>query len=669
MGAWRIISVSLCTRITALLLILIGILDVGAGVAQTASQSPALPSETPVRLQPVTTTWNYVKREVMIPMRDGVRLHTVILLPKGAKNAAILLTRTPYSASELTSHDPRGGEERNAAASSHLASILWGYDNATEVIIQGGYIRVVQDVRGKYGSEGDYVMNRPLHGPQNPTPVDHATDTYDTIDWLVKNVPESNGKVGILGISYDGFLPLMALVNPHPALKVSVPMNPMVDGWMGDDWFHNGAFRQQNMPYIYEQEGTRSNDEKWWSDHWDDYDTYMDAVSAGELGRRRGLEQVGFWRKILEHPTYDAFWRDQAMDRVLAAQPLKVPLMLVHSLWDQEDIYGAIAVYKAIKPKDTNNDKVFLVMGPWHHGQEIVDGSSLGVLKFNSDTGLYFREKILAPFLAQYLKDGAAKANIAPVTAFETGTNEWLRLSGWPAGCESGCTIRPTPLYLNPGLKSSFNPTKSGDTAFEEYVSDPAKPVPFRARPIQPVGYTTGYTWSEWLVDDQREASGRPDVLTFSSEILKEPVKISGQPVANLIASTTGTDSDWIVKLIDVYPDEVAGQAPMGGYQLMVSADIFRGRYRESLETAKPIPADKPLLYRFALPTANHVFLPGHRMMVQIQSSWFPLYDRNPQTFVPSIFWAKPQDYKKATQRIYHGPEQASFLELPLVVR
>jgi len=669
MGAWRIISVSLCTRITALLLILIGILDVGAGVAQTASQSPALPSETPVRLQPVTTTWNYVKREVMIPMRDGVRLHTVILLPKGAKNAAILLTRTPYSASELTSHDPRGGEERNAAASSHLASILWGYDNATEVIIQGGYIRVVQDVRGKYGSEGDYVMNRPLHGPQNPTPVDHATDTYDTIDWLVKNVPESNGKVGILGISYDGFLPLMALVNPHPALKVSVPMNPMVDGWMGDDWFHNGAFRQQNMPYIYEQEGTRSNDEKWWSDHWDDYDTYMDAVSAGELGRRRGLEQVGFWRKILEHPTYDAFWRDQAMDRVLAAQPLKVPLMLVHSLWDQEDIYGAIAVYKAIKPKDTNNDKVFLVMGPWHHGQEIVDGSSLGVLKFNSDTGLYFREKILAPFLAQYLKDGAAKANIAPVTAFETGTNEWLRLSGWPAGCESGCTIRPTPLYLNPGLKSSFNPTKSGDTAFEEYVSDPAKPVPFRARPIQPVGYTTGYTWSEWLVDDQREASGRPDVLTFSSEILKAPVKISGQPVANLIASTTGTDSDWIVKLIDVYPDEVAGQAPMGGYQLMISADIFRGRYRESLETAKPIPADKPLLYRFALPTANHVFLPGHRMMVQIQSSWFPLYDRNPQTFVPSIFWAKPQDYKKATQRIYHGPEQASFLELPLVVR
>jgi uncharacterized protein len=654
-------------RISVVLAMVIGGLS-AMSVAQT-SQYPALPGETPAKLTPVTDTWNYVRRDVMIAMRDGVRLHTVILVPKGAKNAPILLTRTPYSASELTSHDPRGGEERNAAPSSHLASILWGYDNATEVIIEGGYIRVVQDVRGKYGSEGDYVMNRPLHGPQNPTPVDHSTDTYDTIDWLVKNIPENNGKVGILGISYDGFLPLMALVNPHPALKVSVPMNPMVDGWMGDDWFHNGAFRQQNMPYIYEQEGTRSNNEKWWSDHWDDYDTYMDAVSAGELGRRRGLEQVGFWGKILAHPTYDAFWREQAMDRVLASQPLKIPVMLVHSLWDQEDIYGAIAVYKAIKPKDTNGDKVFLVMGPWHHGQEIEDGSSLGALRFNSDTGRYFREKILAPFLAHYLKDGALKADIAPVTAFETGTNEWRRLPAWPAGCDAGCTIRQTPLYLNFGLKLGLDAPKSADMAFAEYVSDPAKPVPFRARPIQPVGYTTGYTWAEWLVDDQREPSGRPDVLAFSSEVLKEPVKISGQPVANLIASTSGTDSDWVVKLIDVYPDEVAGQAAMGGYQLMVSADIFRGRYRESLETPKPIASDKPLLYRFALPTANHVFLPGHRIMVQIQSSWFPLYDRNPQTFVPSIFWAKPQDYNKAVQRIYYAPEQASFVELPIVVR
>jgi hypothetical protein len=341
--------------------------------------------------------------------------------------------------------------------------------------------------------------------------------------------------------------------------------------------------------------------------------------------------------------------------------------MIVHSLWDQEDIYGGIAVYKAIKPKDTNNDKVFLVMGPWHHGQEIDEGSSLGALKFNSDTGLYFRQNVLRPFLDQYLKDGAPKADIPAVTAFETGTNTWRRLSAWPAGCASGCTVRPTPLYLTAGLKVGFAVPKSGDGEFDEYISDPAKPVPFRARPIQPVGYTTGYTWAQWLVDDQREASGRPDVLAFVSDTLRAPVKISGQPVANLIASTSGTDSDWVVKLIDVYPDEVAGQAAMGGYELMVSADVFRGRYRESLETAKPIAAGKPLLYRFELPTANHVFLPGHKIMVQIQSSWFPLYDRNPQTFVPSIFWAKPGDYRKAEQRVYHTSGEASFIELPLV--
>jgi len=638
----------------------ISVITVSVGrpsVAQTAQpQYPSYPSETPDHFQPNSATWDYTRREVMIPMRDGVKLHTVILVPKNAKSAPILLTRTPYDADALTSH----------SASSHLGPSLWGYDNATEVIVEGGYIRVVQDVRGKYHSEGDYVMNRPLHGPLNPTPVDHSTDTYDTIDWLVKNIPETNGKVGILGISYDGFLPLMALVNPHPALKVSVPMNPMVDGWMGDDWFHNGAFREQNLPYILEQEANRKNEDKWWTDHFDDYDLYMEG-SAGDLGRSHGLDQVGFWTKLIAHPAYDSFWQEQAMDKILAGQPLKVPVMLVHSLWDQEDIYGAPAVYRAIKPKDVNNDKVFLVLGPWHHGQEIGDGSTLGALKFNSDTGLYFREKILRPFLDHFLKDDAPKLDVAPVTAFETGANVWERLPSWPAGCESGCAPKATPLYLNGNLKLSFSEPKRGDSAFDEYVSDPAKPVPFRARPSQPVGYTGRLTWPEWLVDDQREASGRPDVAVFTSEILNDPVKISGQPMANLIASTSGSDSDWVVKLIDVYPDEVAGDEEMGGYQLMVSADIFRGRYRESLETPKAIAPDKPLLYRFALPTANHVFLPGHRIMVQVQSSWFPLYDRNPQTFVPSIFWAKPENYKKAVQRVYHAPGQESFIELPLV--
>ncbi len=621
----------------------------------TPATYPALPSEIPATFTPATDTFDYVRRDVMIPMRDGVRLHTVILVPNGARRAPILLTRTPYDASAMASR----------VHSAHLGPTLEGYDNATDVIVGGGYIRVVQDIRGKHGSEGDYVMNRPMRGPLNPTPVDEATDTYDTIDWLVKNVAESNGRVGILGISYDGYLALTALVGPHPALKVAVPMNPMVDGWMGDDWFHNGAFREQNLPYIYDQEASRDSKAKWWTDCYDDYDTFMRAGSAGALGRRRGLEQVGFWRKLLAHPSYDAFWREQAMDRVLAAQPLSVPVMLVDSLWDQEDIYGAMAVYRALAPRDTAHDKVYLVLGPWHHGQEIHDGSSLGPIRFGSDTGLTFRQHILRPFLDHFLKDGAPPMDVAPVEAFETGTDAWHRLPAWPAGCAAGCSIKPTPLYLAAGGALGFSAPASGAAASDEYVSDPAKPVPFIPRPVR----ASGATWAEWLVTDQRDVASRPDVLTFATGVLREPVQIAGQPIAHLVASTSGTDSDWVVKLIDVYPDEVAGQPALGGYQLMVSADIFRGRYRESLEEPAPIAAGVPLVYRFALPTANHVFLPGHRIMVQVQSSWFPLYDRNPQTFVPNIFWAKPEDYRKAVQRIYHTPGEASFVELPLVVR
>ena len=627
----------------------------------SSAQYPNYPSETPEHLQPVTASFDFVRREAMIQMRDGVHLHTVILVPKGATHAPILLTRTPYSADQLTTH----------AASAHLGANLYGYDNATDVIVDGGYIRVIQDIRGKYGSEGDYAMNRPNRGPQNPTPVDESTDTYDTIEWLINNIAETNGRVGILGISYDGWLPLAALVHPHPALKVSVPMNPMVDGWMGDDWFHNGAFREQNMPYIYEQAGTRDNapNAKWWVTHFDDYDEYMNAGSAGELGRQKGLDQIGFWRKLIAHPAYDAFWSDQAMDKVLAAEfktnGIPIPILLVHSLWDQEDIYGAPAVYKAIKPLDKSNDKVFLVLGPWHHGQEIEPADSLGAIRFGSDTGTWFRKNVLAPFLAHYLKDDAPAMDVAPVTAYETGKNEWQRLSSWPTAPAT------KPLYLQSGLKLAFNPSpKSASSAkpadFDEYISDPAKPVPFRARPSQPVGYDLPLTWSEWLVDDQREASGRTDVLAYTSDVLTEPIHIQGQPIANLVASTSGTDSDWVVKLIDVYPDEVAGQPNLGGYQLPVVMDVLRGRYRESFSDPKPIESDKPLTYRFALPNTNHVFLPGHRIMVQVQSSWFPLYDRNPQTFVQNIFWAKPEDYKKATQRIYHSPDHASAIELPI---
>ncbi|WP_322404725.1 CocE/NonD family hydrolase [Massilia luteola] len=641
-------------RLAPRLVSLVGALALaGLAHAQSASQYPALPSETPAEFTPPNAGFNYVKRTVMIPMRDGTKLNTIIVVPKGVRNAPILLTRTPYDAASLVNH----------AESSDLETILTGYDNAADVIAEEGYIRVVQDVRGKYGSEGDYVMNRPLHGPLNPTPVDHSTDTWDTIEWLTKNVPETNGRVGIIGISYDGFLPLMALVNPHPALKVAVPMNPMVDGWMGDDWFHNGAFRQINMSYILEQVVTRANTAKWPVTNYDDYDMYMRAGSAGSLGRERGLEQSGFWNKLVAHPSYDAFWQEQAMDKILARQPVTVPTLLVHSLWDAEDIYAAIAVWKAIKPHDTEN-KVFLSLGPWSHGGAIGDGSTLGALKFASDTALYWRQQVLKPFLARYLKGDTTVPAIPTVTAFETGTNKWRSLAAWPSGCNAGCAIEPAVLRLAAGQKAILGGPADA-RGYDEYVSDPAKPVPFRQRPIPPYGYdeTKGQTWPRWLVDDQREASGRTDVATFVSDVLAAPVKISGEPVAHLVASTSGTDADWVVKLIDVYPDQVGAQPAMGGYQLMIAGDIFRGRYREGFATPKALAPNQALAYRFALPTANHVFLPGHRIMVQVQSSWFPLYDRNPQTFVPNIFFARPGDYKKATQRIYHS----SYVELPLV--
>ncbi|MBS0395530.1 MAG: CocE/NonD family hydrolase, partial [Proteobacteria bacterium] len=558
-----------------------------AAAPEPAPLYPGYPSETPAEFRPVTAGFDYVRREEMIPMRDGVRLHTVILVPKGARQAPILLTRTPYNADEQTSYH----------ASAHLGPLLNGYDNPLYTILEGGYVRVVQDVRGKYGSEGDFVMNRPPSGHQNPTPVDESTDCYDTIEWLVHHTPESNGRVAVLGISYDGFLPLMALIHPHPALKAAVPMNPMVDGWMGDDWFHYGAFRQINLPYIHDQVATRDNKQKWWSTHLDDYEQYLAAGSAGELARRHGLEQLGFWTKLHAHPAYDAFWQDQAVDRQLAAEPLAVPVLLVHGLWDQEDIYGAQAVYRALKDRADARGRLFLVIGPWYHGQQIEDGNALGPIRFGMDTSLYFQRQILRPFLDRYLRDAAPAAELAPVTAFETGTNAWRQLPAWPAGCSAGCPPETRPLYLGAGGRAGFAAPAAGEGAFDEYVSDPAKPVPYRARPIQAVGYGPGTNWVRWLVDDQREASGRTDVLSYVTEVLTAPVKIAGSPVARLVASTSGTDSDWVVKLIDVYPDEVADQPELGGYQLMVAADIFRGRYRESFEHPKALAPGKPLEY------------------------------------------------------------------------
>jgi uncharacterized protein len=638
-----------------------GMMALGAAIVLTArpsvSAAETLPSEIPKSFEPRVETFDYLKREVMIPMRDGVKLKTLILIPRGAHRAPILLSRTPYGATDRISKN----------SSAHLAAVIDSSDVADDAVETGGYIRVMQDVRGKHGSEGDYVMTRPLRGPLNPTAVDHSTDTYDTIDWLVKNIPESNGKVGILGISYDGFTSLMALVNPHPALRAAVPINAMVDGWRGDDWFHNGAFRLDSLTYFHGQEASRDSDVPWWSDHYDDYDTWLGAGSAGDMVRLHGLEQVGFTDKVMNHPAYDSFWQDQALDKILAKQGVTVPVMLVHSLWDQEDIYGNIALYKALKARQADNPNLYLVIGPWFHHQQRLDGSAIGQIKFGSDTARYFRLNVLRPFLDHYLKDDPAPLGLTPVTAFETGTNRWLALPTWPSGCPAGCAIEHQNLYLQPGGNLHLGSANGAAADFEAYESDPAKPVPYMPRPIHIGGDDGEMSWQTWLVGDQRDAASRPDVLSFSTPVLKEAVKISGEPVANLVASTTGTDGDFVVKLIDVYPDEVGREPKMGGYQLMVSADILRGRYRESFSNPKAIPPNQKQLYRFALPTANHVFLPGHRIMIQVQSSWFPVYERNPQTYVENIFFAKPADYKKATIKVFDGGSNASFVDLPVV--
>ena len=376
-----------------------------------------------------------------------------------------------------------------------------------------------------------------------------------------------------------------------------------------------------------------------------------------------------WWRKLTEHPAYDAFWREQALDRTMATQPLAVPTMWIQGLWDQEDMWGGIHCYLAVEPKDARNDMNYLVMGPWRHSQVNVDGSTLGPFRWDGDTAFKFRRDVLKPFFDQYLKDGAKKADTPPVLIYNTGENRWDRFPTWPLACEQGCAAESKPLYLQAGGALSFvAPTDTaGGSAetYDEFVSDPSNPVPFVPRPVS---LTNSELWQKWLVLDQRTmATGRPDVVSYATPVLSEAVRIGGAPLVNLVASTSGTDSDWVVKLIDVYPDEVPGQREMSGYQLGIAMDIFRGRYRESVENPKALVPNAPLTYRFILPTANHVFLPGHRIMVQVQSSWFPLYDRNPQTFVPNIFFAKPADYVKATQRIYHAPGKASFVSLPVV--
>ena len=610
----------------------------------------AAQSEIPKDFSPVTDAFDHERREVMIPMRDGVKLHTVIVIPKGTAPAPIILTRTPYGADKPTKQ----------ASSPHVAMTLPAAD---EPLLEAGYVRVYQDVRGRYGSEGDYVMTLPLRGALNRWKVDHATDTYDTIEWLVKNVERNNGRVGITGVSYPGWLTLMGIVDPHPALKAAVPMYPMVDGWIGDDFYHNGAFRQTMFEWIYNMGSHKRGELSPPYGYRDLYEAFLTAGSADAMAQRLKADRLATWRKIVDNPSYNAFWRGQAVQELLATQPLKMPVLVVHGLFDQEDNFGAPAVYRTLEAKDTANDMVHLAAGPWNHGQSQREGFSLGALDWPTDTSLWFREKVLQPFWDRHLKGDTKAAPTPPVIAYDTGSREWHTWQSWPANGEAS----PARLYLQPNGGLGFQAPAATATQYAEYVSDPAKPVPYRVRPILAM-YNSESSWRRWLVDDQRPFADRTDVLTFTSDVLTEPVTISGPVAATLFASTTGTDSDWVVKLIDVFPPEVRSDPELGGYQLMVSGDIMRGRYRESLEHPKAIVPGEVAPYRVRLPEANHTFLPGHRIMVQIQSSWFPLYDRNPQTFVENIGKAQPGDYRTATQRIWFAPESASYVEVQRVV-
>ena len=618
-----------------------------------AQQDKTLPADelTPNFKAPVPEA-DYVKRIEMIPMRDGVKLYTVIVIPKGAKDAPIVLTRTPYNAAARATR----------SNSPHMIEALPLSD---EDFVRAGYIRVYQDVRGKYGSEGPYIMTPPpVASGYNPTGSDDTSDGWDTIDWLVKNVPESNGRVGMIGSSYEGFTVVMALLHPHPALKVAAPESPMVDGWMGDDWFHYGALRQPSIDYFVSQTTNRGAGVSVPHPDRDDYTGMLNAGSADAFARLLGGDQLSGWRVIVDHPAYDGFWQSQALDKAITKQPLTVPTMWEQGLWDQEDMWGANHSYRALKAIGTPDNMNHIVMGPWFHSQVNRPGRSIGPLTWATDTTAQWRHDVLLPFFNQYLKPGAPAADTPVALMYDTGADRWDHYSVFPQSCEKGCPSQTKPLYLEGGGKLSFDTPAASGSQFDEYVSDPANPVPYRPRPVV---NSDNNAWRTWLVTDQRFVDGRPDVLTYVSDPLKQPIKLSGEPMVHLVASTSGTDADWVVKIIDVQPERMAPPQDMSGYELPIATDIFRGRYRTSFEHPQAIEANTPLPYVFALPMVNHTFQPGHRIMVQVQSTLFPLYDRNPQRFVPNIFTAQPSDYQKATERIWHTSGNASYISLPVV--
>ena len=607
-------------------------LCVVAGAAPRTAWSQRTPEGTP----PIPS---FDKTDTMIAMRDGVRLHTNYFVPKGfVGNLPIIMIRTPYGI--------EGGERSFAGAYAELA--------------REGYIFVHQDIRGRYKSEGQFVMLRKMRDKRDSKAIDEATDTYDTIEWLLKNVPHNNGRVGMMGVSYPGWLTVVAMLDPHPALKAVSPQASPADMFIGDDFHHNGAFRlSYGFEYAVMMESSKERVPFTFPDS-DTYDWYLKLGSLAHINEKYLHGTIPSWNDFSSHPNYDAFWQRQAaapyIDRV------NVPTLSVAGWWDQEDFYGPVTIYKLLEKYDKKNLN-YLVVGPWNHGGwSGSSGQKLGPLDFGATTAPDYRSSIQAPWFAYWLK-GIGTLQLPEATTFEGGSNTWRKWDSWPVRANAS----PKRLYFHADHQLSFSaPTEQGTGAVDAYVSDPANPVPYRERPIRPT-WGTGSTWSRWLVDDQRFLKDRPDVVSWQTDVLTDDVVIAGDVTAHLFASTTGSDADWIVKLIDVYPDSYAPDPKLAGYQLMVSNDVLRGRFRKGFETPRPITPNQVEEFVVDLHTQDYKFLKGHRIMVQVQSSWFPVIDRNPQTFVPNIFAANDADFKAQTHRIFRSRSAPSYVQVSVV--
>jgi putative CocE/NonD family hydrolase len=573
----------------------------------------------------------------MVTMRDGVRLFTTVYVPKkkSADPLPIIFIRTPYG----IDNKPE-----------------WVFQNYVRELVDDGYIFAFQDIRGRFRSEGKFVMTRPARDPKDEKAVDEASDTSDTIDWLVKNAPNNNGRVGMLGVSYDGWLTAVAMLDPHPALKAVSPQASPADMFLGDDFHHHGAFRlSYGFEYVAMMETDKTNN-NFRFDRKDTFDWYLKMGALSNVKAKHFGDKLPTWNDFVAHPNYDDFWKKQSLEPRLTK--VTVPTLNVVGWFDQEDFRGPLKIYEHLEKQDGKGNN-FLVVGPWNHGGwSSGPGDKLGKIGFDAATGKQFRADVQAPFFAHYLKD-RGKADRPEALMFQTGTNKWVRHAAWPP---KDAETKKLYFHAN-GRMTTTAPTD--ETGHDEYISDPAKPVPYRPRPV--TATYPGREWKEWMTEDQRFTHHRPDVLSFETDPLTEDVTLAGSVTAKLFAATSGTDADWIVRLIDVYPEDYPDDQTMTGYQLLVCGEPLRGRFRNGFEKPEPIPANAVEKYAIDLNWSHHCFRKGHRIMVQVSSTWFPLYDRNPQKYVPNIFEATDDDFQKATQQVHRSAKHPSHVELQVL--